>query len=55
MKIEKRQQAGSAFMRFKHITKENVSVYKCTRERIDPRNGKNVCTLCDIIYDVVDY
>ena len=35
MKIEKRQQAASAFMRFKLITKGNGSIYKSTRKRID--------------------
>ena len=33
-----KQQAASAFMRFKHITKENISVYKSTWERVNSRN-----------------
>ena len=38
MKIEKRQQAAGAFMRYKHITKENGTIYNSTRERVDSRN-----------------
>ena len=38
MKIGKRQQAAGAFMQFKRITKENGSIYKSTRERVDSRN-----------------
>ena len=32
-----KQRGASAFMRFKHITKENCSIYKSTRERVDSR------------------
>jgi len=32
-----KQQAASAFMRLKHITEENGSIYKSTRERVDSR------------------
>ena len=33
MKIEKRQQAARAFMRFQRITKQNGSIYKSIREK----------------------
>ena len=33
-----KQQAGGEFMRFKCITKENGSIYKSTRERVNSRN-----------------
>ena len=33
-----KQQAASPFMRFKRITKENGSIYKSTRERVNSRN-----------------
>ena len=33
-----KQQAASTFMRFKRITKENVSIYKSTRERVNSGN-----------------
>ena len=33
-----KQPATSVFMRLKRITKENGSIYKATRERVDSRN-----------------
>ena len=33
-----KQQAASALMRFKGVTKENGFIYKSTRERINSRN-----------------
>ena len=30
-----KDQAASSFMRFERITKENGTIYKCTRERVD--------------------
>ena len=33
-----KQQAASAFMQFKGITKENGSIYKSTQEGVDSRN-----------------
>jgi len=32
-----KQRGASAFMRLTHITKENGSIYKSTRERVDSR------------------
>ena len=33
-----KQQAASAFMRFRRITKETGSIYKSTLERVNSRN-----------------
>ena len=42
-----KQQAGGAFMRFKHITKENGSIYKSTRERVDSKKLMEIEALSD--------
>ena len=42
-----KQQAGGAFMRFKRIIKENGSVYKSTKERVDSKKLMEIEALSD--------